>query len=64
MSLFNEKLEKNSHYDKAYDKVYIEISANANTLKSEIILKDNFEVDFMRYKSINSLQRFHSKLYT
>ena len=38
------EMRKNSHYDKANDKVYIEISANTNTLKSEMNLKDNYEV--------------------
>ena len=64
MSLFNEKFRKKSHNDKANDKVYIEISANTNTLKSELIIKDNYEVDFRRYNSINSLLGFHSKLNT
>ena len=38
--------EKNGHYDKENDKDNIEISANTNTLKSEMILKNNYEVDF------------------
>ena len=42
----------------------IEIYANINTLKSEMILKDNYEVDLRQYNSINSLLGFHSKLYT
>ena len=46
MSSFNEKLEKNGHYDKVNYKDYIEISANTNTLKSERILKNSHEVDF------------------
>ena len=29
-----------------------------------MILKDNYEVDFRQYNSINSLLGFHSKLYT
>ena len=29
-----------------------------------MIIKDSYEVDFRRYNSINSLLRFHSKLYT
>ena len=29
-----------------------------------MIIKNNCEVDFRRYKSINSLLGFHSKLYT
>ena len=64
MSSFNENGEKNCHYDKANDKDNIEISANTNTLKSEMILKNNYEVDFRQDKSINSLLGFHSKLYT
>ena len=63
MTLFNEKLENNSHCNKANDKGYIETCAKT-TLTSEIILKNNYEVDFRRYKSINSLLGYHSKLYT
>ena len=57
-------MRKNGHYDKANDKCYIEMSANTNTLKSEMILKDNYDVDFRQYNFINSLLGFHSKLYT
>ena len=57
-------MRKNCHYDKSNDKCYIEISANTNTLKSEMIIKNNSLVDFRRYKSINGLLGFHSKLYT
>ena len=64
MSLFKEKLEKNNQYDQTSDKVYIEIPANTNTLKSEMIINNNCEVDFRRYNSINSLIGFDSKLYT
>ena len=57
-------MRENGHYDKANDKDNIEISANTNTLKSEMVLKNNCEVDFRQDKSINSLLGFHSKLYT
>ena len=40
------------------------ISANTNTLKSEMLLKSNYEVDFRKDKSINSLLGFDSNLYT
>ena len=56
--------EKNRLYDKANDKDSIEISANTNTLKSEMFLKNNYEVDFRKDKSINHLLGFHSNLYT
>ena len=58
------EMRKNGHYDNANDKDNIEISANTNTLKYEMFLKNNYEVDFRKDKSINSLLRFHSNLYT
>ena len=64
MSLFNEKWEKNDHYDKVNDKNNVEVSANTNTLKSEMFLKGNYEVDFRKDKFINSLLGFDSNLYT
>ena len=64
MSSFNEKWEKNDHYDKANDKNNIEISANTNTLKLEMFFKNNYEVDFRKDKFINSLLVYHSNLYT
>ena len=57
-------MRKNGLYDKANDKDNIEMSANTNTLKSEMSLKDNYEVDFRQYNSINSILGFHNKLYT
>ena len=57
-------MRKNGHYDKANDEDNIEISANTNTLKSEMFLRNNYEVEFMHYNFINSLLGFHSKLYT
>ena len=55
---------KNGPYDKANDKDNIEISANTKTLKSEMILKNYYEVDFRQDKSINSLLGFKNKLHT
>ena len=57
-------MRKNGHYDKENDKNNVGISANTNTLRSEMFLKNNYEVDFGKDKSSNSLLRFHSKLYT
>ena len=45
-------MRQNTHYDKANDMDNIEISANTNTLKSEKFLKNNYEVDFRKDKSI------------
>ena len=56
-------MRKNGHYDKANDKNNIEITANTNTLKSEMIINNNCQVDFRRYNSINSLLGYYWKLY-
>ena len=37
--LIQREMRKNSHYDKANDMDNVEISANTNTLKSELFLK-------------------------
>ena len=57
-------MRKYGHYDKANDKDNMEIFANTNTLKSEMIIKNKCEVDFRRYNAINGLLGFDSKLYT
>ena len=57
-------MRTNGHYDKAKNKDNIDICANTNTLKSEMIISNNCDVDFRRYKSINSLLGFDSKLCT
>ena len=57
-------MRTNGYYDKANDKNNIEIFANTNALKSEMIINNNCEVDFGRYNSINSLLGIDSKLYT
>ena len=57
-------MRKNGHYDKGNDKNNIEISANTNTLKSEMFLRNNYAVDFRQDNSINTLLGFHYKLCT
>ena len=57
-------MRKNDHCDKVNDKNNVEIPAKTNTLKSEMFLKNNYEVDFRKDKSINRLLGFHSNLYT
>ena len=57
-------MRKNGHYDKANNMDKLELYANTNTVKSEMFLKNNYEVDFRKRKSINSLLGFYSNLYT
>ena len=57
------EIRKKGHYNKANDKNNIELYANTNRLKSEMFLRNNYEVDFRQYNSINSLLGFHNNLY-
>ena len=45
---------KNGHYDKENDKNNIEIYAKTITLRSEMFLKNNYEFDFRKDKSITT----------
>ena len=47
------EMRKNYHYDKVNDKNNVEISANTSTLKSEMFLKNNYEV--LESENINPL---------
>ena len=49
------EMRQNCQCDKANDMDNIEMSANTNTLKSAMFLKNNYDVDFKKDKSINSL---------
>ena len=55
-------MRKNGHYDKANDKDNIEISANPNTVKCEMFLRNNCEADFRQFNSINNLLGFHIRI--
>ena len=57
------EIRKNCHYDNENDMDNIEISANTNTLNSEVNLKNNYEVDFRQDKSISCHRGYYCKLY-
>ena len=59
-----QKMRQNGHYDSANEKYYITISANSNTLKSVLILENNYHVDFRPLISISSLLGFDHNIYT
>ena len=58
------EMRKNDHYDKINDNNNVKISSNTNTLKSDMFLMINYEVDIRKYKFINGLVGFHSNLST
>lgn len=59
-----QKMRQNGHYDSNNDEYYITISANSNTLKSVLILENNYQVDFNQPNSISSVLSFNNNIYT
>ena len=57
-------MRQKGHYDSANDLYYITIYPNTNTLKSILIVENNYQVDFRPPNSINSVLGFNSELYT
>ena len=59
-----QKMRQNGHYDSVNEKYYIAISANSNTLKSVLILENNYQVDFRHPNSISRVLGFYNDIYT
>ena len=59
-----QKMAQNGHYDSSNEHYYITISANSNTLKSVLILENNYQVDFSQNTSISSVLGFNNTIYT
>ena len=55
-----QKMRQNGHYDPTN----IAISANSNTLKSVLILENNYQVDFRHPNSISRVLGFYNDIYT
>ena len=58
------KMRQNGHYDPTNKEYYIAISANSNTLKSVLILENNYQVDFRHPNSISRVLGFYNDIYT
>ena len=59
-----QKMRQNGHYDSVNEEYYIAISANSNTLKSILILENDYQVDFRQLNSISKLLGFNNDIYT
>ena len=57
-------MRQNGHYDPTNEEYYITISANSNTLKSVLILKNNYQVDFRHPHSLSRVLGFYDDIYT
>ena len=58
------EMEKKGHYDSINVDYYINISANSNTLKSVIILEEDYQVDFNHQNSLAKVLGFTGTKYT
>ena len=58
------EMEKRGHHDPINEDYYINISANSNTLKSVLILEEDYLVDFNHQNSIAKVLGFTSAKYT
>ena len=57
-------MEKKGHHDPINDDYYIKIFANSRTLKSVLILEEDYQVDFNHQNSIAKLLGFTGAKYT
>ena len=57
-------MRQNGHYDPTNEEYYITISANSNTLKTVLILENNYQVDFRHPNSISRVLGFYNDIYT
>ena len=58
------KMEKRGHHDPINEDYYINISANSNTLKSVLVLKQDYQVDFNHQNSLAKVLGFTGTKYT
>ena len=52
------EMEKRGHHDAINEDYYINISVNSNTLKSVLILEEDYQVDFNHQNSLAKVLRF------
>ena len=58
------EMEKRGHHDPINEDYYVNISSNSNTLKSILILEDDYQVDFNHQNSIAKVFGFANAKYT
>ena len=58
------EMEKRGHHNPINEDYYINISANSNTLKSVLILEEDYQVDFNHQNSIANVLGFTGAKYT
>ena len=59
-----QEMEKRGHHDSINEDYYINISANSNTLKSVLILEEDYQVDFNHQNSLAKVLGFTNAKYT
>ena len=57
------EMEKRGHHDEINNEYYINISANSNTLKSDLIIEQGYQVDFNKKNSLAKVLGFTGTKY-
>ena len=58
-----QQMRMKRHYNELTNKPYISITANVNTLRTELEILDNYKVDFRMTNSFNKILGFKNKVY-
>ena len=58
-----QQMRMKGHYNELTNKPFISITANVNTLRTELQILDNYKVDFRVTNSFNRLLGFKNKMY-
>ena len=58
-----QQMRMKRHYNELTNKPYISIAANVNTLRTELTISDNYNVDFRIPNSFNRILGFKNKVY-
>jgi hypothetical protein len=58
-----QQMRMKKHYNELTNKPYISITANVNTLRTELEITDNYKVDFRVQNSFNKILGFKNKVY-
>ena len=57
-------MKSNGHWDETNEEFYVSILANPNTMKTILIIENNYQVNFKSGNSLRKLLGFNSKIYT
>ena len=64
LPIIEKEMQANGHYDSKNEKYYIDIKANLNTLKIDIVIAANYQLDFSQNGSVASVFGYKTQILT